>query len=256
MHPPLRFLFNTSCLIISLIPSGSLTAAQNSEQRILFIGNSYTAGVSAALQQTLSGPDHPATELQFITKGGATLEKHLNYPATTQAIKDGQWTYVVLQEQSQTPALGGHYTQSFHQSVDQLSRIIKDAGATPVLYATWGRRDGDSKNKAIFPDFETMNAKLTTAYQQAAARNGALIAPVGQAWAAVKKQDQALWHTLYRKDGSHPSANGAYLTACVFSQRLFPQAATEKITAPGTLKANEQATIRQAARATALNLNQ
>ncbi len=252
MRPPLRFLFNAFCLIISLICSGSLQAASNSkahttEQRILFIGNSYTTGVRTSLQQTLSGPDHPTTKLQFITKGGASLAKHLSHPATIQAIKDGQWTFVVLQEQSQTPALGGHDTQSFHQSVDQLSQIIKDAGATPVLYATWGRRDGDSKNKAVFPDFETMNTKLTTAYQQAAARNGARLAPVGQAWAAVKKQDEALWHTLYRKDGSHPSANGAYLATCVFSQLLFPGTSTQGIDAPTTLKQNDLAIIQSAA---------
>jgi hypothetical protein len=169
--PQRRFLLHAFCLIISLIRSGSLQAASNSkahstDQQILFIGNSYTAGVRASLQQTLSGSDPPTTKLQFITKGGATLEKHLSLPATIQAIKDGSWTFVVLQEQSQTPALGGKHTDSFHQSVDLLSQIIKDARATPILYATWGRRDGDSKNKAIFPDFETMNTKLTTAYQQ------------------------------------------------------------------------------------------
>jgi len=158
----------------------------------------------------------------------------------------------VLQEQSQTPALGGQYTQSFHQSVDQLSKIIKDAGATPVLYATWGRRDGDSKNAAAFPNFETMNAKLARSYQQAATRNGARVAPVGQAWAAVKKQDEALWHTLYRKDGSHPSANGAYLTTCVFAQLLFPDTAAN-LPSPKALKQHERSIIRQAARS---SLNQ
>ena len=235
-------------LLLALSLTLTVICGAETTQRILFIGNSYTAGVRTALQQTLNATE--ASELQFITKGGATLEQHLNTPATIQTITEGQWTFVVLQEQSQTPALGGQYTASFNQSVDQLSQIIKDAGATPVLYATWGRRDGDSRNQALFPDFGTMNAKLTSAYQQAATRNEALLVPVCQTWAAVKKKDEALWKKLYKKDGSHPSAVGAYLTAYVFSQQLNPHAETKQAPAPTALTQSEQALLQQVARTT------
>ena len=113
-------------LLLALSLTLTVICGAETTQRILFIGNSYTAGVRTALQQTLNATE--ASELQFITKGGATLEQHLNTPATIQTITEGQWTFVVLQEQSQTPALGGQYTASFNQSVDQLSQTSK----TPV----------------------------------------------------------------------------------------------------------------------------
>lgn len=46
----------------------------------------------------------------------------------------------------------------------------------------------------------------------------ALVAPVGLAWQSILKLD---WGTeLYHQDGSHPSAAGTYLAACVFYATL------------------------------------
>ena len=215
-----RSLYFALCIATGLFSCGFIQAATptDSELRILFIGNSYTGGVRKCLQQTFAD----TTELQFITKGGATLSDHLKQPTTIEIIQTGNWNFVVLQEQSQTPALSTDSAASFQQSVRTLSKIIQQAGASPILYATWGRRDGDQRNPKVFPDFETMNDQLSSAYQRAGSAATARVAPVGTAWAQLKQQDEALWRSLYAQDGSHPSTNGAYLTACVFAE-LFNQ---------------------------------
>ncbi len=106
--------------------------------------------------QMLANSPYRNVTAQFITKGGRTLEKHLGDKNTLTTIKNGNWGYVILQEQSQTPALPGKYQQSFLRSVKAFTHIIRKAGAKPVLYMTWGRRDGDAMNKDLFPDYETM----------------------------------------------------------------------------------------------------
>ena len=206
-----------SLLLLITLCLGLVEAAK---PRVLFIGNSYTAPLRGTLTTLLDQSPHSNAELSFITKGGATLTQHLETEATIQTIQTGNWDFVVLQEQSQTPALGGQYTASFNKAVNELCEIIQDAGARPVLYITWGRRDGDARNPNLFPDFETMQGKLSKAYREAARKNDALLAPVGEVWSAVREKDPVLGKALYQKDGSHPSTKGTFLISCVFLKVL------------------------------------
>lgn len=188
-------------------------------KKVLFVGNSYTSQCA----KTLTGlfrAESPDWELAFLTKGGKDLAFHLADPACVEKIRSGGWDFVVLQEQSQKSGLGGEFTKGFHQAVDALAKLIRDAGAKPCLYMTWGRRAGDRRNPKAYPDFETMQQKITAAYLQAAKANDAIIVPVGPAFAATKKSGQQRFDALYKKDGSHPSAAGAYLVSCVFWSRL------------------------------------
>jgi hypothetical protein len=144
----------------------------------------------------------------------------------------------VIQEQSQMPALGGKYEKAFHRSVVQFTKIIREAGSEPILYMTWGRRDGVQDNKEVFPDYETMQKKLSSAYTAAAKRNQVLLAPVGDAWSSVRQLDNKLGLALYKADGSHPSDKGAYLASYVFFWGLFP-GSLESMNYQGTLTNEE-----------------
>lgn len=190
-------------------------------KKVLFLGNSYTAQSKGALQKLLGESSYKQTEFVFITRGGATLQQHLAHESTRKRIQEGNWDVVVLQDQSQVPGLPGRHGQSFQTSVDGLTTLIRKAGAEPVLFMTWGRRDGDGRNKSIYPDYATMQRKLSEAYLSAAQRNKLQVAAVGTAWAAVRNQDPALGTSLYRGDGSHPSAKGATLVAAVMMHTLF-----------------------------------
>ena len=190
-------------------------------KQVLFIGNSYTAQTKGALLHLFASSPHQDAKFEFLTKGGATLQKHLQNPDIPKAIRSGCWDFVVLQEQSQTPALPGKHGESFQDSVDTFSEIVRKAGATPVLFMTWGRRDGDKRNPEVYPDYDTMQRKLASAYRLAACRNKATLAPVGEAWSLVRKSHPDVGLGLYRNDGSHPSGTGGFLGACVFFRVLF-----------------------------------
>ena len=213
--------FSSSSSAPAAGPPVRLTASKPVENRVLFIGNSYTSCIRKQLADALASSRYKRTTFEFITPGGRRLKQHLNNPATLKRIRTGNWDAVVLQEQSQIPALPGKPSQSFHASVDALTKHIRSAGAKPVLYMTWGRRNGDPRHKTIFPDYDTMQRKLTAAYRAAAKRNKIDLAPVGDVWAIVRKTDPALGNKLYSRDNSHPSSHGAYLASCVFFRVLF-----------------------------------
>ena len=64
-----------------------------------------------------------------------------------------------------------------------------------------------------------MQAGLTRAYVGIAKELHADVAPVGAAWQRAMQEDRTL--ELYMPDGSHPSANGTYLAACMFYAALL-----------------------------------
>jgi hypothetical protein len=201
--------------ILLFILSLSIATIHCEAKKILFIGNSYTSQCSDTITELFKN-ESPDWKLTFHTKGGKDLAYHLAEPATEKLIGSQKWDFVILQEQSQKSGLGGKSSQGFHNAVASFSKIIRDTGSTPCLYLTWGRKAGDKKNPKIYPDYQAMQKKISTAYFKAGKNNQARILPVGLAYSKVKQQDQALFESLYKKDGSHPSAIGAYVVSSVF----------------------------------------
>ena len=187
--------------------------------RILFIGNSYTGQVRNTVTKLIkASPEGASTQMEFITPGGKTLEFHLKTASTVKKIREGNWDFVVLQDQSQTPAV---FPKKFEAAAIGLDKVIDASGAKTVFYQTWGRKDGDKKIPKLFPDYQSMQKKLSANYRRAAKRCEAILAPVGDTWAVVRKADPELGAALYKGDGSHPSGKGAYLAACVFYAAIF-----------------------------------
>lgn len=202
------------CVLLPSVKAGEST-------RILFIGNSYTGQIKQSVTGLFkSSPQRESIEIEFITPGGKTLEYHLKNEATLKRIAEGNWDYVVLQDQSQTPAV---FPKRFESAAIKLDKLIDAAGAKTVLYQTWGRRDGDKQNAQHFPTYKSMQKELSKSYATAARRCKAILAPVGDTWALVRKEDDKLGVALYKNDGSHPSDKGAFLAACVFYAVIFEQ---------------------------------
>jgi len=186
--------------------------------RILFIGNSYTGGIRSTPMSFVRDSPHRKAHLAFITPGGKDLLFHADQTETIKRIRNGQWDIVVLQYQSQTPAV---LPDRFFDGSKRLHEIIAASGARTAYYQTWGRRDGDKQNKELLPTYEKMQDALSASYRKAAERDKAILVPVGQAWRRVRAEHPSLGKELYRKDGSHPSVNGAYLASICFYVRLF-----------------------------------
>ncbi len=111
--------------------------------RILMLGNSFTSS------NNLPGLLAQLTGAQVVahTRGGARLSEQLNphtkLGAKNRAALAGEpWNYVVLQEMSHGPVTS---PKSFFASVEGLCGLIREAGAAPVLYATWAYQKGGTK---------------------------------------------------------------------------------------------------------------
>jgi len=186
--------------------AGAAEPQFSKNMRILFIGNSYTSvndlpGMLTAMMATKG----IKLETRSVTPGGLTLEKHWTGAEARKAIADGPWDYVVIQEQSQMPALRPAMTLKY---AALFAGAVRDAHSQPVFYLTWARKDKPEMQEA-----------LTATYMKAGSGARALVAPAGIAWQNAIKADPKL--VLHAADGSHPTVQGMYLTACVFYATLL-----------------------------------
>ncbi len=227
--------------LAALVPSTA--AAKEPPKRILFVGNSYTAQIASTLKAFVRASPHRRVHLEFINPGGKNLVFHADQAKTLLRIRDGLWDVVVLQDQSQTPAL---MPNRFATGSQRLHEVISKAGARTAYYQTWGRRDGDARNKKLLPTFAKMQDALTKAYTNAAKRDNAILVPVGEAWRTFREQHPKLGQQLYRNDGSHPSPSGAYLATVCFYVCLL-EGDLDKVRYTDGLKPDVAAKLRLAA---------
>jgi hypothetical protein len=180
--------------------------------RVLFVGNSYTFfNEMPAMVAELAHSAREPRPLQYelAVEGGVTLEWHQQQPRTLERIDAGPWDDVVLQEQSLRPV---DEAERFYTYGQRLIDRVTVQGARPVLYLTWARQGQPA-----------MQTALNRAYTELARRTGAVVAPVGVAWQRALEADPEL--PLYTEDGSHPTALGSYLAACVFYTVLYGESA-------------------------------
>ena len=74
--------------------------------RVLFLGNSYTASNNLpSLCQQFAEAEGNVLITDSNTPGGQTLISHSTNSTSLQKISQGNWDYVVLQDQSQVPTI-------------------------------------------------------------------------------------------------------------------------------------------------------
>ena len=196
------------------------TGSPNVCVRVLFIGNSYTSindlpGMVASLARA---GGHPI-QTGMTAPGGWTLADHLNSAQTLDALQSSKWDFVVLQEQSEIPAVEQVRAQEMYPAGRALVQKIRQTGAQPVFFLTWAHRDGwPEKN---LPDYESMQLQINQGYMAIANELFVPVAPVGYAWLTARLQAPGI--ELWQADGSHPTEQGTYLAACVFYPVLFRQ---------------------------------
>ena len=188
------------------------------ELAVLFVGNSYSFGVPRAFSQ-LAAACGKKVRVGHWTYSGWSLAVHAENTGTLRKIREGKWDIVVLQEHSEIPALPARMrATAMFPPLRLLVTEVRQHGAIPLLYQTWGRRDGE---KGIWrDDFHAMNSRLRDGYQ-AAARNagGVVVVPVGDAW--EREISAGRGGELFMEDGSHPTQQGNELTAAAFYEAFF-----------------------------------
>jgi hypothetical protein len=191
---------------IGLLATGTV-AGDSLPLRVLFVGNSYTYhnDLPRILQQlAVAAEQDRLPEVRGVTLPDYTLADHWLGEAS-EAIRQGTWDFVVLQEQSTLPIT--HPDTLLHYG-SKLAEEISARGAQPLLFVTWAHKTRP-----------TSQDTLTEAYRKLARATGATVAPVGPAWEVVMQRHPDI--PLHMSDGSHPTPEGSYLSACVFYAVLY-----------------------------------
>jgi hypothetical protein len=237
-------------LLILLCTASSLHAQVT---RVLFIGNSYTySNDLPGLFTQLAGSMGRTVETGMVAPGGFTFEGHTTNAATLNAIDQGDWDVVVLQEQSQRPAFPpAQVAQDVYPYAAQLVERIEAANACTrsVFLMTWGRENGDQQNCASYPPLCTyagMQQRLWESYVAMAQDNEAIVAPAGAVWRAYRNAHPTA--VLYT-DGSHPNLLGSYIAATTLYSAIFDQPTTGSTLVPGALDPADAAEVRDLASA-------
>ncbi|OYU96883.1 MAG: hypothetical protein CFE21_00940 [Bacteroidetes bacterium B1(2017)] len=200
--------------------------SQVPSKRILFLGNSYTSVNNLPqLLYDLAASGGDTIYFDSNAPGGYTLQGHSTNAESLGKIQQGNWDFVVLQEQSQLPSFPIEQVESetfpFAHALDSIIKQT-NACAKTCFYMTWGRKNGDASNCAEWPPVCTyagMDSLLNLRYTMMADSNQALLAPVGVVWKYLRANYPTI--ELYQSDESHPSYAGTYLTACTFYSILL-----------------------------------
>lgn len=206
---------------------------------VLFVGNSVTArnDLPGLITRLAEGSGHRLRQ-ELISVGGASLRTHWNKGHAQDRIREGDFDYVVLQEQSTLPVKNATRMQ---ENVRLFDEVIRAAGARTALYMTWARRHAPETQPAITDAYESIGCEI-----------GATVIPVGLAWQRFLAEGRTS-PVLHDKDNSHPTLAGSYLAACVFYAVLFTGTPIDLDVGVDGLLDEDAQLLRQAAQATIEN---
>jgi hypothetical protein len=185
--------------------------------RVLFLGNSFTyvndlPSTFAQLSQSAGRP----VQVGMVANGGETLAQHAASSDSLGEIASQGWTYVALQEQSDTPATDTGRA-SMYPAARALAAAVERDGAVPMFFMTWAHRDGEPT--AGQASYESMQQQVDGSYLSIASELNVPVAPVGFTWYMVRHDHPEM--DLWQDDGVHPTPTGTYLAACVFYASIF-----------------------------------
>ena len=188
---------------------------------VLFIGNSYTYyNDMPSIFEELAGSNGKDVSVYSVTKGGRKLLQYGEPDSTTTELDEllAQKTFDIcfIQEQSVLPAKD---FEAFLSGLDCVVGKLKSKEDRLILYATWGRKSGSSTLAENNWTTESMNQKLSEAYQKAAGLYGAQVSPAGDCFLCIAQHDPEI--NLYQDDLSHPSYQGSCLAALTHYHTVF-----------------------------------
>lgn len=241
----MRILLLCLALLFSLFIQGQI-------QRVAFLGNSYTQYNNLPqLIADCASSVGDSLETERSTPGGYTLEAHSTNENSLALIMQGNWDFVVLQEQSQRPSFPIEQVEEdvfpYALLLDSVNNAYNPCGES-MLYMTWGRKNGDASNCGWWPPVCTylgMDSLLHLRYMMMADSNDAVVSPVGAVWRYIRQTYPNI--ELYAADESHPSLAGSYAAACSFYTAIYKKDPT-LITYHSTLDPATATNIRMAAK--------
>jgi len=173
--------------------------------KVLFIGNSYTEYNSLQkMFASICKHNDLEVETYMLAEGGMSLQFHYYEEATHTVLRETDWDYVVLQEQSVIPS---EQPKELFNSVKRFSELLDGRETKLALYSTWSRK--------FLPHIQK---DIDDAYSIASAEFNCELIPIGKAWSIALERYSSI--NLFADDHSHPSWLGSYLAACVIFMKL------------------------------------
>jgi hypothetical protein len=231
----MAFSRTTLCALLLALLSVSARADD-----ILFIGNSFTIGVSAPavknnggvpkLFEAIATAKGRKVNANAVMAGGKDWAYHLAQPVTNQVLQSKTWTWVVLQDASTRPTHVGDVPAFMKDGETFSDRIAaKSPHAGILLFETWARPPGSfytGKTVGGFSSPDQMMSELHYAYghlrDDLAAKNSGRpvqVALVGTAFAKVAADYPEI--NLNAADHHHASPDGYYLVALVIYEAIY-----------------------------------
>jgi len=201
----------TLLLLSSALPLGGIgdqdARSRADALRVLFIGNSltYSNDLPGMIEALAAGTNQKPLVYRSIAFPNFALEDHWNAGDALEAIRNGGWDIVVMQ---QGPSASPEGRRMLLRDARRFAKEIRMRGARPALFMVW---PSDARSS----DFEA----VSDSYSQAAGEAGGWLLPVGRAWLAAWRLDSKL--PLYSSDGFHPGVAGSYLAALVIYTRIY-----------------------------------
>ncbi|MFH7245314.1 MAG: DUF4886 domain-containing protein [Spirulina sp.] len=190
-------------------PTVTLPPPPQGPIQVLFVGNSLTF-YNNGINYHLSGFTR-TLQAGSVSQPNYSFKDHSQDEDTLQAIRNGPWNYVILQDQSQLPVINPSFSEYYAKA---LAQVVRDSGSEPMLMMTWERRD------SLDQGVNTRN--LANAYNALGETINALVIPVGLAFEQAYRTRPDL---ILDADDAHPTIYGTYLAACVlygFLMHLSP----------------------------------
>lgn len=193
-----------ACLLAVLSSVGSIHA-QQSPQRLLFIGNSLTSSndLPWLVQEMYVAIKQPRPVVDAITGGNMSLGDHWLAPATHAKIIQGKWNTIILQ---QGPSSLAESQRELMKDMETVKPWLNQSGAKAALFMVWP----DTSRKRFFP-------QVRQAYANAAKSVDGFFLPSGLALQEVMSKEPGM---MLFTDGFHPTPLGTYLSAMVITSRL------------------------------------
>ncbi|MBR0451117.1 MAG: hypothetical protein IJI78_03915 [Oscillospiraceae bacterium] len=178
--------------------------------KILFIGNSHTYmnDMPKLVSDMVENSTRQLCEVFMLAYSGRSLKWHMaeEYFSERFNILYGHYDYCVIQEQAH-PMTDESDTITYTNGI---IKLCKKANTKPVIFETWAEKDKPENQ-----------VEMNRRYRKLADDSGAILAPIGEVWAAVLSSlPSSRDEDLYFRDGEHASAIGDYLIAMVLTKTI------------------------------------
>ncbi|MGI5310791.1 hypothetical protein [Rheinheimera sp. WS51] len=173
----------------------------SSEFNLLFMGNSHSSSHNLPqLVAKLIKTDQPNAQVHTkLASGYHFLDERLQHRPSTNLLRDGNWSHVILQAQKYSTT--GKYFYPTDAAEEWIKRI-NSKNSQAIMFPEWPRR-GNKEEAARIHQLHIGIAKAASA----------CVAPIGLAWQLALQQNPKL--KLHSADGNHSNLDGAFLTALV-----------------------------------------